>query len=212
MNNLQNHKIFAMEESKRINLLTVAMDEFANNGYKKTTTDEIIKKSHISKGLLFYYFGTKKDLFLFLFDYSINTLLEDYYKQIKLADRDILKRFKSLVLSKIELTNKYPSIFEFVVSAFFEKDPAVATKISLDNKSLFIQAQEKILSNIDLSLFKPNIDVKRAIDIIVFTFKGYSEAQAKQGAKLKDYKEEYSRYIKEIDEYILTLKTAFYKE
>ncbi|MEY8001337.1 TetR/AcrR family transcriptional regulator, partial [Clostridium sp. Mt-5] len=48
-----------MEDTKRDALLTVAMSKFANNGYKKTTTDEIILEAEISKGLLFHYFGTK---------------------------------------------------------------------------------------------------------------------------------------------------------
>ena len=64
MEELRKHKIFTMEDTKRDALLTAAMSKFAKNGYKKTTTDEIILEAEISKGLLFHYFGTKKDLYI----------------------------------------------------------------------------------------------------------------------------------------------------
>lgn len=201
-----------MEESKRIAFITAAINEFAVNGYKKASTDEIAKKANLSKGLLFYYFGTKQDLYLFLFEYSLNTILEDYYNHIEFLERDILKRLRKLLLLKMELTEKYPSIFEFVASAFYEKDPLVASKISLDNKEMITQAEGKLSKDIDLTLFKPNIDTKIAINIIFFTFRGYSSLQGREGMKLQDYSKEYPRYIRELDKYIDALKVAFYKE
>ncbi len=201
-----------MEEYKRNLFLTASMNEFAINGYKKASTDKIVKEANLSKGLLFYYFGTKKDLYLFLFEYSMEIILKDYYSHVDILERDILKRLKKLLLLKMELTKKYPNIFEFVASAFYEKDPSVASKISMDNKEIFIQAEKKLINNINLSLFKPEINPKLAIDIILFTFKGYSNLQGEAGKKLEDYNKEYPRYIKEIDEYIKTLKIAFYRE
>lgn len=119
MEDLTKHKIFTMEDMKRDILLTVAMSKFAKNGYKKTTTDEIISEAEISKGLLFHYFGTKKDLYIFLFKYANTTIMQDFYTQINMKERDILERLWNIFLLKLELTNKYPAIFDFVASAFF---------------------------------------------------------------------------------------------
>jgi AcrR family transcriptional regulator len=41
---------------------------FAENGYHQTTMDDIVKASGLSKGALYWYFESKKDLFLFLID------------------------------------------------------------------------------------------------------------------------------------------------
>jgi TetR/AcrR family transcriptional regulator len=209
---LTKHKIFTMEDKKRDTLLTAAMRKFANNGYKKTTTDEIVLEAEISKGLLFHYFGTKRDLYIFLFEYANDKIMQDFYERIDMKKRDILERLRNIFLLKLELINKYPAIFDFVSSAYFEKDPAVAELINNYTNQLFQDAQKEIFKDIDLSLFKANFDVQKAIDIIIYTFKGYSEAQASPEKHIEDYNKEHERYIREIDDYISVLRAAFYKE
>ena len=201
-----------MEGTKRDLLLTVAMSKFAKNGYKKTTTDEIISEAEISKGLLFHYFGTKKDLYIFLFEYANTTIMQDFYEQIDMKERDILKRLRNMFLLKLELTNKYPAIFDFVASAFYEKDSAVATQINKYTHQLYFDVQKEMFKDIDLSLFKGNFDVQKAIEIIIFTIRGYSEAQASPEKHIEDYSKEHGQYIRDIDEYISVLRTVFYKE
>jgi AcrR family transcriptional regulator len=201
-----------MEAAKRDALLTVAMSKFAKNGYKKTTTDEIILEAEISKGLLFHYFGTKKDLYLFLFQYAVATIMQEYFAQIDMKERDLLKRLRNTFLLKLKLTHKYPAIFDFVATAFFEKDPAVAGKIHKAADQMYFDALKEILQDIDPSLFKENINIPKAVDIIVFTLRGYSEAQASPEKCVEDYSKEHERYIREMDEYITLLRTAFYKE
>ena len=113
---------------------------------------------------------------------------------------------------KFELTNKYPAIFDFIASAFFEKDPVVTPKISKYTKLLYFDVQNEILKNIDLSLFKSNLDTEKAVSIILFTLRGYSDSQTSPNKRMEDYSKEITRYSKEIDAYISVLRTAFYEE
>lgn len=212
MEKLIKHKIFTMEDTKRDTMLTVAMRKFAKNGYKKTTTDEIISEAEISKGLLFHYFGTKKDLYIFLFEYANTTIMQDFYAQIDMKERDIFERLRNMFLLKLKLTNKYPAIFDFVASAFYEKDSAVAAQINEYTHQLYSDVQKDMFKDIDLSLFKTNLDVQKAINIIIFTFRGYSETQASPEKHIEDYSKEHELYINDINEYISVLRAAFYKE
>lgn len=41
---------------------------FSKNGYEKTSTEEIVKQSQVTRGALYYYFSGKKDLFKAVFD------------------------------------------------------------------------------------------------------------------------------------------------
>lgn len=201
-----------MEENKRKILLSTAMGQFSKNGYKKTTTDEIIGEAEISKGLLFHYFGTKKDLYLFLFEYAVQTVMKEYFEQINLLERDILERLRNSFLLKFKLTVQYPAIFDFISSAYFEKDPAVATTVNKYANQLYIDTQAEILKNIDLSLFREDISSEKVIHIIFYTLRGYSDSQTIPGKKIEDYNKELDRYNKDIDEYIKVLRAALYKE
>ena len=211
MENLRNHKIFVLEEVRREALFTAAMAEFANNGYKKASTDAIVDRAGISKGLLFHYFGTKRDFYVFLFEYANRVIMTEYYDKINMETTDILSRLKSMILLKLELTDKYPTVFEFISSAYYEKDPGVSGLVSKDVAELYTDASRNLLENIDCSLFKPNINIQRAIDIILFTLRGYSEAQTSPERTMADYKKEHQRYVREVDEYLVVLRQAFYK-
>lgn len=209
---MDKHKLSAMSEEKRTALINAAMAEFARNGYKKTSTDTIISRARISKGLLFHYFGTKKDLYIYLYEYANRIVMKEYNDKIDYESKDIFVRLRSMILLKFKLIEAFPAVLDFISSAYFEKDSAVAEVISQDSRKLYQEASGKLLEGIDLTLFKPGIDHKIALQIILFTIKGYSEAQASSEKKTKDYSSRINHYIREIDEYITALKAAFYRE
>jgi AcrR family transcriptional regulator len=54
----------SVEAERRQQILEAAMNCFARKGYHLTTMDDIAAELPFSKGLLYYYFKTKRDLFL----------------------------------------------------------------------------------------------------------------------------------------------------
>jgi len=53
-----------VETERRRQILEAAMTCFAQKGYHLTTMDDIAAELPFSKGLLYYYFKTKRELFL----------------------------------------------------------------------------------------------------------------------------------------------------
>ena len=51
-----NEKFFDLKKEKQDRMINAALKAFAVNGYKRASTDEIVKDAGISKGLLFHYF------------------------------------------------------------------------------------------------------------------------------------------------------------
>ena len=70
-----NQKFFDLKKDKQDRMINAAMKQFYLEGYKRASTDEIVKDAKISKGLLFHYFLSKKGLYQFLCDYSIRFFL-----------------------------------------------------------------------------------------------------------------------------------------
>jgi TetR/AcrR family transcriptional regulator len=51
-------------ERTKQRILTIASEEFANKGYDGARVDEIVRRSKVSKNLIYYYFGSKEELFI----------------------------------------------------------------------------------------------------------------------------------------------------
>lgn len=59
-------KFLALPKEKQKAILDGAMQVFGSAPYKKASVGDIAKAAGISKGMVFYYFGSKKELYLFL--------------------------------------------------------------------------------------------------------------------------------------------------
>ncbi|MCI5481154.1 MAG: TetR/AcrR family transcriptional regulator, partial [Lachnospiraceae bacterium] len=52
-------------EEKRNRILSTGIKEFSGKSYKDVSTDHITKACGISKGLLFHYFGSKREFYFY---------------------------------------------------------------------------------------------------------------------------------------------------
>ena len=68
-------KIESMNTQKIATIMSVALEEFAQHSYDKSSYNKIIKRAGMSKGTMYYYFKSKEDLF--------NTLLSATIKEFK---------------------------------------------------------------------------------------------------------------------------------
>lgn len=207
---LEEHKIMSVDADKRDRILNAAMKEFAK-GYKNATTDAIVREAGISKGLLFHYFSTKKDLFLFLHEYALKMVLAEFFSLINLKQRDILERWRQVILLKIDLVHKYPAIFAFITAVYMGENDDAAVDINERKTAFHDDIYPKLFNDVDTSLFREDIDPHKAIEVIIFTMEGYANKEASPDKTLEDYEPEYGRILKEVDEYISLLRRCFYK-
>ncbi|MBC7338085.1 MAG: helix-turn-helix transcriptional regulator, partial [Clostridia bacterium] len=67
---------------RREKLLEAAIREFAEKGYGGASTNAIVREAGISKGLLFHYFGSKKDLFLAALDRCLEVQMDYFLRNV----------------------------------------------------------------------------------------------------------------------------------
>src|SRR5690625_5577728 len=85
MRNVEKFKNLDKKKQKRI--INAALKEFTAKGFDQASTNRIVKEAGIGKGMLFYYFKSKKDLYLYLVDYCIEIIREKYFHAIDTSDR-----------------------------------------------------------------------------------------------------------------------------
>ena len=63
-----------LSDDKKELILSSGMKEFSQKPYKEASTDSITKTCGISKGLLFHYFGSKKEFYFFCLERAMEKL------------------------------------------------------------------------------------------------------------------------------------------
>ncbi len=63
-----------LPKDKKEYILSTGIKEFSQKSYKDVSTDIITQKCHISKGILFHYFGSKKGYYLYCLEKSLECL------------------------------------------------------------------------------------------------------------------------------------------
>ncbi|MCL2664510.1 MAG: TetR/AcrR family transcriptional regulator [Defluviitaleaceae bacterium] len=209
------HKFLTLDEEKRGRIINASMKEFLS-GYKKASTDNIVREAAISKGLLFHYFGTKEKLYDFMVRYAVETMRKEYIDLINVRQRDIFDSIWQTSLLKRDLCMKFPSVFDFLTGAYVEADHEINAGGALkDLQSMHANLVAEIFAHADLSLFRDGIDPKAAIKIIGLTFAGYANAKIAEtpsGKTGETARENYDIYLEELKEILDTMRACFYKQ
>jgi AcrR family transcriptional regulator len=204
-------KFLNLDIEKQDRIINAAIKEFAQKGYEKASTNEIVKEAEISKGLLFHYFGNKKKLYLFLFDHCCEMIADEFYKKVDLTDRDFFVRIRKAVMIKMDLLNKYPDIFKFIEEAYFEESPDVKGDLEKKIKQLNDINIGKIYEGIDISKFRDDMDIEKILKIITWTIEKISEEELLQAKLSPTHQIDYDKARLKAEEYFEILIKLFYK-
>ncbi|WP_078409129.1 TetR/AcrR family transcriptional regulator [Priestia abyssalis] len=204
-------KFLNLDKEKQDRIINAAIKEFAQKGFDKASTNEIVKEAGISKGLLFHYFQNKKQLYLFLYEHTIDVLMEKIMEKINWDEKDIFVRYRQIALLKIEIYKIYPEMLNFVKAIY--KDSSSAVKIDIDRrgKEILESSLNKLFSDIDLSKFKKGIDTKKAINIINWTLEGFAYQMQEKVLSLSLEQIDMEETMAEMEEYLNILRNSLYE-
>ena len=204
----------ALKREKRDRIINAALGEFSSRGFKNASTNEIVKKAGISKGSLFHYFSTKKELYEFLIHYSIK-YLETCHKHTEKLPEDIFLRWLKVAIIKKRLATQYPDVASFMQNANKDSSSDIQdiTK-GMETGSYSEGFSVKIYDDLDISKFKPDVDIEKAVHMIWWVLEGI--ARDKQRIVSSQSKAQESKVAdsitSEVEGYVKMLKEAFYRE
>lgn len=206
-------KFNAVSKEKQESVISAAIAIFGAGGYVKANTSEICEQAGISKGLLFHYFGSKKNLFLFLVDYITEDMSKRYYSQMKKMPMELFELLTESTMIKLKIAAEIPMAYKIIYEAYV--NPPSELKNDLEEKlsGLFSNQKELFAQMVDVSLFKDEITPKRGIDLIWACSKGLYDLYLEDLKKMTA-EETLSNmeWIKEdMMAHFAILKTALYK-
>lgn len=191
--------------------MNTALKEFANKGFDDASTNVIAKESGVSKPLMFHYVNNKKDFFIFLFDFCLDILQTEYFDKVDINEKDIFERLRQTSLLKIKVMQKYPWIFDFVRVAVLTESEAVKDELRQRQKRVENNTLERFYSDIDVSLFRSDLDIEKAKRLIFWAVGGYA-GQVLDRVKGSDTENiDFEDIQNEFNDYLNELRKVYYK-
>jgi len=161
-------------ENRKNQILNAAFEVFVKKGYAKTTMDDIVLASKLSKGALYHYYGSKKELFLSLIDHWEIYTFKDFYDK-KSRDKkasDILRFFGENVINTLN-KKKHAYIAEIEFRAMSIQDVEIKKRSNILYGKLLDLFEKVLRKGIKDNEFK-NLNIRKTAMAILAIFQGIS--------------------------------------
>lgn len=122
-------EFFRLRADKQQHIVDAALTVFGQNTYRKASMNDIATTAGISKAMVFYYFGSKKSLYLYLARLCGELFTKAYEEQFDPTVTDLFDRIRILAEIEMSVIRHHPSMWSFLSNLYRETDPEVADEI-----------------------------------------------------------------------------------
>lgn len=197
-----------LEQEKRERILNAGYQIFGKHGYRKASTADIAKAAGISKAMLFYYFNSKKGLYLDLIQEASNMLLSAMNARLDAISTDFFERVLTLSRIKIEVLKRRPFLTQFLYSAFGETDSEVYDELQVQFSAGDVIRNELVVLHTDAEKFKAGISPELVLEMVMNCALGLFSVRTTDDCSPETIDRRMDRFRLYLD----LLKQNFYKE
>jgi AcrR family transcriptional regulator len=200
-----NDKFLKLPQERQKQIINSALKAFSQSSYYQTSTLEIAREAGISKGLLFYYFKNKKELYLFLYEYCVNLVLEEIEKNRNKDETDFFEILLQSQKLKCKLMMNYRYIYEFIVKVYIENDDEITGDISRFSGPLINDNYGRFFERIDTNKFREGVDIHLFIQSLQWCADGFMRSALSINKSINEIDLEFAKILE-------LYKQNFYKE
>lgn len=194
-------------EQTRERILTVAIQEFAFQGYNKASTNHIMEQVGMAKGLLFHYYSNKQKLYLACLQKVLIGFQKDLDLFMQQMPADLFERLTNFLRWKNQLALNQPLTLRFLLG--ISKLPAEVGSKADDILITWRKKNSQLLADYDQTLWDPKVNQKDALEVLVLIFDAFDQKWVQQmDAGLPQNQEELLCYALRL---LDVLKAGFYR-
>jgi AcrR family transcriptional regulator len=194
-----NEKFFDLKKEKQDRMINAALKVFAENGFRRASTDEMVKEAGISKGLLFHYFISKTGLYEFVFDYSVKYLMMEMTSAVNAQETDYFVIRRQMEKAKTVAMKNFPFMQIFLLRAGQEEVPEAVETVGEMAETL-LRMYETILERVDFTSLHA-LSPERLVKIVDYILNGLlAEMVREPDFKPDTYYKEALRYLEELEQ------------
>ena len=201
-------------EEKQLEILLAATKEFAEKGYFQTKTDSIAARAGVSKGLVFLYFKSKKNLYSEVIRQAIQ-VLEEAFDYRTFPKDSLVNLFDYSLKKKFELAEINASEMALMLDVYgnLEKLPEdLQQEIFIYIEKVKADSYEMIGQIIRQMPIKDGVREEDVVKLVLIVF-NQIELEAKQqmnGQQITDY-HFFDEMIEEASRQVRILESGFIK-
>lgn len=152
-------------EDKRDKILKVAIEEFADHGYKAASTNRISDVAGVSKGLIFHYFGSKEKLYTAAVTYSVDLAMQE----VPIGEMPTENFMEGAIWStkqKLDFSKNYPAVFKLIMQSYANPPAALAERLHAYYSEM-LQVQDVYMNQIfERVTLRADVVLEDAHDVI----------------------------------------------
>lgn len=165
-----NFERISPEEQARI--LDVCIEEFANKGYTAASTNAIVKRAGIPKGTLFYYFGNKKDLYLYVLDHAVARFIQAFDRMAGEMPADLFERLLHRGRVRMQFVVENPRLYQLFFNATLNAPEELRAEMAPRFAEYAATSRSRLREGLDLSKFRQDVEVEEAIELVSLVLEG----------------------------------------
>jgi len=198
---------FKIRAEKQEHIINAAYTAFGRQGYKKASVADIADAAGIAKGMVTYYFGSKKNLYLYLYEFGQKTIVEKVLQHFRSDVTDFFDKIRMATEIKVAVAKEYPGLQQFFVSMVSEQDEEVAADIQGLANASFQLGYSALMDNTDFSKFREDIDPQKVARLVHWAGNGVL-----MDLQLRENADKLDEYVQEYYDLLDMMKAIFYKE
>jgi TetR/AcrR family transcriptional regulator len=153
-------------------ILEACLEEFAHNGYLQASTNAIVRRASIPKGTLFYFFGSKKQLYLYLIDYAVGRYVDHANMNTEKLPSDLFERLLALGQLRMQFAIQEPLLYQFFFNAFLHTPEDLRMEMAVRYGDYAATSRRLLYEGLDTDKFRDDIDIGQAIDLTSLVLEG----------------------------------------
>lgn len=194
-----NEKFFDLKKEKQDRMINAALKVFAENGFRRASTDEMVKEAGISKGLLFHYFVSKTGLYGFIYDYSVKYVMMEMTSSVNNTETDYFNLCRQIQRARTEAMKNFPYMQMFLLRAERE-DAQEAVEATRESAETLLEAYDNIYNRVEFQEVE-GVSWEKIVKIVEFTLNGLlSEMVQEAHFKPDAYYKEAIAYLQELED------------
>ena len=189
-----------LPQEKQDAVLNAAFCCFGKNGYKKASVADIASSAGIAKASIFQYFGSKKALYTYLFEYACDKIISE----APAGTDDFFESLQMGAEAKMYVMARHPGMYDFLSSTVTETDEEILAEIKTHTNVKINFAVNGLLGGVNWNKLRPGISREMLLNTVRWINDGYIHSAAG--------KKDAETMRRELFGYLTLIKTAYYRE